>query len=239
MKGMRTQTVMLTALMVLLSGVAVSNCSKRLEPKPVVSQQANADAAALNVQLGMNYLRQGEVQRAQMKFLQAQKQAPNDITVINGLAYFYSQTGQRDKAKHYYQYALKKNPHSGQAHNNYGVFLCQHDDHQEGVKHFVAATKDSRYLKSAEAFENAGLCALKMNEVANAWQFFQFAHQRDPKRASVLLELSRIALQEGKVSQAQRYLDGYEKLAGPTPLSNQLTQRIQAVLAARETNATR
>lgn len=192
----------------------------------VSSVSGNPEASEINVQLGMGYLRKGDVARAQMKFQQAVAQSPTDPTALNALAYFYSHTSQREKAKHYYQLALKKNPHSGLAHNNYGVFLCQHDQQPEAIRHFIAATEDSHYLKSAEAFENAGLCAIKINQVARAWQYFQLAHQRDPQRETVLLELARLSYQSGKLSQAQRYLQAYEKIAGVNAVSSELSQRI-------------
>lgn len=224
-----------------ISQSAISQSAKMTQPNRVVvtkpnrqartqlkqHTQQNPEAADVNVQLGLAYLQKGDISGAQAKLQQAVRQAPSDVAALNALAYFYVKTGQIQKADHYYHLALKKNPHSGQAHNNYGVFLCQHHKSEQAIQHFMSATEDSTYLKSSEAFENAGLCALKLKQTDKAKQYLLAAHQRDPNRASVLIALARLAYQQGDFTEATTYLAGAEKVAGPNIESMRLAKQLR------------
>jgi type IV pilus assembly protein PilF len=84
--------------------------------------QKQAKAAEINVQLGLGYFKQGDVQRAQKKLLRAREQAPNSADVAAALGYYFEHTGQLEQAKQYYGHALKLTKGAGAQLNNYVPF---------------------------------------------------------------------------------------------------------------------
>lgn len=175
-------------------------------------------AANTNVQLGLVYLQNGDMQRAKQKLLLAQQQAPSSIESQAAMGYFLESTGNTSAAETYYRRAVTLNSTSGAAQNNYGTFLCRRGRYAEADRHFLLALQDPRYLNTAQVYENAGLCAMQIPDVAKAQGYFTQAITQDPKRAVAWLELGHISYQQGQYVQAQQYLDRYLQLThDPTP----------------------
>ena len=153
--------------------------------------QHNPKAATVNVDLGYGYLKRGNYQRSHSKFLLALQQNPNDPVVHTGLAFYFQTTGQPDKAKRYFLQAIKIAPNTGSVHNNYGTFLCSQGQYKAAISEFETAISISSYVRDGQALENAGLCAMKMPDMALAKSYFKKALMRDPKLVVSRQELER------------------------------------------------
>lgn len=152
--------------------------------------------ALLNTRLGMAYLEKNEVQPAKQKLLLALEEAPNIPETWYSMAYFLEKTGNPIDAKKYYLKAISLAPSNGEAQNNYGTFLCRAGDYQEAISHFLQAVKDTNYLDTASAYENAGLCALKIPDNKLAMQYFHHAVQEDPTMTTSIDEIQHNAPQK-------------------------------------------
>jgi type IV pilus assembly protein PilF len=144
----------------------------------------NMAAANANVKLAIAFLNQGYTKEAKQKLLLAQKIAPQNPAVWYGMGYFQENTGSFDQAGKSYEKALRLAPKNGAAHNNYGCYLCRKGRYAESIKHFILAVQDPEYLEIGGAFENAGLCALKIPNRKLAIQFFKKALAQDPELAT-------------------------------------------------------
>jgi type IV pilus assembly protein PilF len=173
-------------------------------------------ASAVNLQLAVGYLQQGDIDRAKQKLLLAQKQAPNSPDVFDTFGYFYATTGDKDKAMSYYQKALSLSPRNGKILNNYGVYLCKQRQYQKAIDYFSQAVKDPDYLTTGEAYENAGLCALEIPNNALAHDFFTKALENDPNLATSNLELAKMAFTQKNMASAMFYLKRYKVNAQPS-----------------------
>ena len=147
-------------------------------------------AARINVQLGMAYLERNDYDRAREKFLTATQEGPTLPEVWYSMAYFQEITHNNTLANDYYLKAISLSPQSGAARNNYGTFLCHQGHYQEAIQQFLQAVQDANYLTPADAYANAGLCALKIPDKMQAKQFFLKALTTDPRR-----EISKKQLQ--------------------------------------------
>lgn len=199
-------TIMLVWLFI---GLPLSACTIT----PTLQQKQNITAAGYNVQLGLAYLRQAKMPQAKAKFLKALQQAPNWPAAQEAMAYFLEITGDKQAAENYYLQAIKLAPSDGAALNNYGTFLCRVKRQQVAEKMFLLAIKNPNYLNSAAAYENAGLCALTLPNIAAAQYYFQKALQQEPTRVTVLLELAKIAYRQGNARLATTYLSRYKNLS--------------------------
>lgn len=186
----------------------------------------NPKAARINTRLGVTYLQQGDNDRAKMKLLLAQKQDPKSPEVMGAIAYFFERTGEPDDAKRYYLSAILLDPTKGESLNNYGAFLCRQGEFDLAEQHFMLAVKDQRYSSPGEAYENAGLCALKNNKVESAQTYFVKALQKQPQLPNALIELAKISYDRGEIVRSNGYLRRYARVHKPTARSLGLGIRV-------------
>lgn len=189
--------------------------------------QTKADVAKINAQLGMAYLEQKNVQRAKQKLLMALDQGPNIPEPWYSMGYFLETTGNPIEAQKYYIKAMQLAPSRGDAKNNYGTYLCRSGRYQESVKYFIAAANSPNYLDPASAYENAGLCSMKVAEYKQAAQFFNQALLKDPGRSLSTLKLAEVDLKLGKVKEAKTLMGQYVLSSAPTEESNQLLEKLK------------
>jgi len=184
----------------------------------------------INTQLGMAYLQNNNMQRAKQKFLLALDQAPHSPEAWYSMGYFQEVTGNSVLANEDYLKAIQLAPISGDVHNNYGTFLCRRGQYRNGIQHFLLAINDPRYLQSASAYENAGLCALKIPDTHDAANFFDHALKQDPNMPVSLFELAKLNYQFGKYKDAKSQLNQFLLISRATPQSeffkNQLEKKV-------------
>lgn len=223
------QSISLGRIVILSLSILLVACSSSVSATPANVTTINGQppnlklAAQYNVQLGVNYLQQGDVARAKQKLVLATEQDPSSIAAWNGMAYFMQTTGNNDEAKKAYQKALALQPNDGDTLNNYGVFLCQQGKPQTAIAYFQKAMADPHYVNTAQAYENAGLCALKIPDAAGADQFFTKAVANDPSLPTSNLALAKLAWDKHDINSAQFYLKRYNRLAKPSAESLWLT----------------
>lgn len=192
----------------------------------------NPRAAVINVQLAMGYLEQGNTQQAKHKIELAMQQDKNSSLVMGGMAYFLEKTGEPEAADTYYRAAIKLAQNKGEANNNYGAFLCRKKQYTQAIQYFLMAVADQRYTTPGEAYENAGLCALKIPDQQLAAQYFRKALEKQPKLSTSLLELGAISYDTANYAAADKYLKQYNKFAEPTQRSVWLAERVSQGLNA-------
>lgn len=236
---------------VLLIGL-LSSCQSVPDGIITNSKSQKQDVVALNVQLGMRYLAQGNTPRAKQKLLTALKWDSNSLSAITAMAYFMEKTGEQKKAQALYQKALALKPLQGEPLNNYGTFLCRNGNFKEAESYFLKAVNDVNYVNTAGAYENAGLCALQVPDRSKAASYFKMALKHDPKRRQSIQGLLRICLQQDKLNKAQQYLKQYqavimsdsemlnlaasiEAAAGNTVLAQQYQLRSNRILNLEQT----
>ncbi len=163
-----------------------------------VSSGSNRMAADDNVKLGLAYPQAGNTPRAKEKLLMAADQAPRWPVAKDALGYFFESTGDKKEAEKYYQQAILLSPHDGASLNNYGAFLCRDHRAVEAEKMFLQAAAIPDYLNTAEAYENAGLCALTLSQSDKkadknrAKIYFKKALQQEPQREVSTRELEKL-----------------------------------------------
>lgn len=212
------------ALIAMLS--ACSHPETQDIPLPQDADKNNPTAAAYNVQLGVGYLKEGNITRAKAKLLLAQKQDPTSPDVWDALAYFYEATGNITQADQYYLKAISLAPKSGSSLNNYGVFLCKNAQYKKSITYFSRAVADPSYLNVAATYENAGLCAEEIPDMTTASKFFILALQNNPDLPTSILELAEVNFDNGKFDLAGKYLQRYNQLSKPSSESIWLDLRL-------------
>jgi len=203
-----------------------TNNIPRRNSDEVAAAGPNRMAAQYNVQLGLGYLVQGDTQRAKRKLIMALHQAPKSPVAYDAMAFFLERTGNIQQAGQYFRKAMSLAPGKGAQLNNYGTFLCRQRHFKLAEKYFLAAIKDPDYVNTPEAYENAGLCATAIPNLAKAKYYFKKALEQDPRRVTSMLELAEIAYKQKHYKTAKSYLMGFNKLAPANAPSVWLAYRL-------------
>ena len=184
---------------------------------PLSALSYNPKAAAINAELGVGYLQQGDIERAKMKLLMAQKQDPDSSVVAASIAYYYDKIGNPKEAERYYKRAYSLATEKGDAANNYGVFLCKQKKYTAAYNYFQKAIDDPNYVSTAQTYENLGLCHWEQNDTVVAKNYFLKALRIDPKLATSLLQMAQIGVNAKDWAAAENYLMQYTATGEQSP----------------------
>lgn len=219
-------------LSIMTSFVFLAGCSKTSNTLLQLSRKAQLEtenelsvqpqrAALVNVELGLGYLAQGQIARAKTKLTHALQLAPEATETHSAYAYFLERIGDVQDAEKEYKKAVKygQATNEGTVYNNYGAFLCRQARFHEADDAFHHALSDKHYARTAEVYENAGVCALKGSQVQKAEDYLLKAVRQDPSRSTALLELTNLSLKQNNLQQAKMMLENYKKVAEPSARS--------------------
>ena len=117
------------------------------------------EAAALNLQLGLIYLKENNWLAAENRLRLAAQQNPNSVTALNGLAYVFQKTQRHALAYDYYEQAEKLQPNNPEVLNHFGAFLCGQGDYVQGMKRLQKARHDHAFSTNQSIEENLQICA--------------------------------------------------------------------------------
>jgi len=165
--------------------------------------------ASVNAQLGLGYLRNGQLDLAWERLNAALQADPNYATAHNGMALVYGRLNEPQKAEEHFKRAIALNPSDSAAQTNYGAFLCQHGRIDEGETYFMKAVANPLYTKPAMAYSNAGLCKLRVDDLEAAQIYFRAALRADPRFPVALENMAQISFDEQAFLAARGYLQRY------------------------------
>ncbi|MGB1800595.1 MAG: tetratricopeptide repeat protein [Gammaproteobacteria bacterium] len=92
-------------------------------PKPNREKQA-LEVAIANMNLGIEYMRQGAYEGALEKLNRSLLAKPDFAPSYNILGLLYQQLGEPEQAEENFKKSLKFDPTDSSTYNNYGLFLC-------------------------------------------------------------------------------------------------------------------
>jgi len=180
-------------------------------------QSQNELAAKYNMQLGIAYLKDGEVQLAREKIDKALKQNPHDADVQTAAGLLYEALGEMDTADHHYSEALHIDPKNPDKENNYGQFLCRRGRYDKGEKLLEAAAKSPLYTTPQVAYTNAAICARTAGKLDQSEQYLRSALSLSPNYPDALLQLADLSFTRGNLLQARDLLARFFQVSSRTP----------------------
>ncbi len=221
------------ALQALLIASVLAACTSMPAQEPSKARRM----AETNVQLGLAYLQQGDLETALMKLQRALEQDPKLSSAHHSIAILYQRMGNDSLAEEHYKTALRLEPDAARAHNNYGQFLCLKRRYTEAEEHFTRAAGNPLYNSVAGALTNAGVCANRVPDVAKAERFFRQALEHDRDYAPALLQMARLTFNAGNYMSARAYLERYQNVATHNAESLWLGVRIEDALGDKDASS--
>ena len=201
---------------------------------PLAQNRDPERAVAAYVQTGMVFMQRNQMQDANRVLTRAQQIDPDSPAVNNALALFFSLEGDKSQTEKYFKKALSSNPDFSQARNNYAAFLFQQGRTEDAIEQLQRVTKDYTYDRRFTAYENLGLCYLKLGQKDKALMAFNRALNLNPDQPVSLLETAQLEFDRGNNLAAQRYLSRYEKLSKPNPRQLWLGIQLERALGDKD-----
>lgn len=217
----------LVATWPLVLGACVT--SSTLPPAPV----SEKEAAQYNMELGISYLRQGDLKTAQTKLEKAVSQDSSLATAYSALGLVYERLGDLPAAEKNYRRGLALAPGDPDALNATASFLClQRNETAEAMRYFdkaLAVPESKSNSNKAMLYANAGLCA-KRFDMERAEAYLRNALAADPTYSDVLLQLADVSFSRGNHLQSRAFLERYLAASRATPEALWLGYRVERAL---------
>ena len=196
---MRTNSLIsVVALLALLTLVASGCVTKTI---PVKSKEA----AEANAQLGIKYLRRGELDQAKIKLEKALEQDETNARAHSFYAQLQYRVEQDESARIHFNKAIALEPDEAQHRNSYGVFLCQIKEYDAAIAEFETAANNPYYKTPEFALDNAGLCMLESKQYEQASTYLRKALRVNTKFSNAYLHMAELLRKQGRLSVADAY----------------------------------
>lgn len=216
----------IAALMVLsVAGCVTSTTGNNAPRKPDLEE-----AARINTQLGIDYLRQGENLLAIEKLEKARSQDAKLPELYSALALAYARVGEIEDARLAFERAVDLSERDPALLNNFAVFKCENGDPSGAVALFNEARNHTRYLTPWVALTNAGSCMLRSGNPQAAERYFREALKINPEHAEAMLQLATLSNSQGDNLRARAFLQRFESVRSVTPESLLLGLRVEYAL---------
>lgn len=221
-----------TSLLFLTATLLVA-CNQTSDRNIRPSQTSNEIAVA-NLELGIEYMRQGAYENALKNLEKAKEADPGYSPTYNVLGLFYQRIGENNKAESNFKRALSLNSNDSSTLNNYGSFLCAQKRLTDAENAFKRAAANPLYETPEIAITNAGLCLYGNQKTVEAEKYFRQALQLNPRVPQALIKMCEISLQQSNYLSARAYLQRYQQIARHTAKSLWLGVQIEQQLGDKD-----
>lgn len=140
---------------------------------------------------------------------------------------------ENDAADENFRKALRLAPTDPEINNNYGWFLCQIGREKESFRFFVTAVKNALYQTPEKSLINAGICAVKADDLKSAEEYYQKALALGRGGQQAYLPLAQLEYRKGELHESRHYLAEHHRVAVPTAESLWLGIRVERKLMNR------
>jgi type IV pilus assembly protein PilF len=176
-------------------------------------RQSLEQAALINTQLGIEYMRQGKLEDGRDKIEKALRQNPHTAETQMAAGFLYDRLGDQRKALSHYENAARLGKDNPDVINNFAVYLCRTGDRKRGEQYFLKAVGSPLYKTPAVGYANAGRCARADGRPADAEKYFRQALSLQPDQPDALLQMAQLGHEKGNDLQARAFLQRYLTVA--------------------------
>lgn len=169
--------------------------------------------AYVNVQLGVEYMRRGDMGLALSKLRKALVQSPQLAIAHNTIAVLYERIGEYDLAGQHFERSISLDPNDSRLRNNYGRYLCYRKFLKQALEQFDIAAANPLYQTPYLPMVNAGICALGANDLELADRYLRDALKRQPKLVPALLSMTVLSVRQERYQQGKAYMQRYLGMA--------------------------
>jgi type IV pilus assembly protein PilF len=229
-------------LLVLATAALLSACARQPEGPTtadsgmIVGEVGDArNRARVHTELAAAYYESGNMGVALDELRRATAADGSYAPAYSMLGRVYMELKENRLADDSFERALQLSPNDPDINHNYGWFLCQTDHEKDSIRYFLQAIRNPLYAAPWRSYSAAGLCSLRSDNVKDADEFFQRALRLEPDEPTATLKLAGIRYRQGRMDEARRLVNRYNKVMAPSPESLWLGVRVERRLGDRLT----
>ena len=225
---MTTQLKYIIGLILLFCLISCTSTDEKNE-----SEEQEADINAL-VNNSLVYAQNGQLALAKNTINRALEIDADNVDANNIAGLIYGNAGEHPIAVNYFEKALSLSPSDASTLNNYGNYLCNQGEKKLAEQKFLQAATNPNNPNPEIAYTNAGLCMLRVPDIASAEEYFKTALDFQPNNSIALYQLAQIYFNRGNTKLAMNNLNQYASIAKHTPKSLKLGIEIGRQLNDKE-----
>jgi type IV pilus assembly protein PilF len=206
--------------------LAMAGCVSNSSSNNITKPQPDR-AAEINLEIGIDHLRKGNLSQAKEKIDRALDQNPRNAKGQMAAGLLYDQLGEPKKADSHFDRALSLEPRNPDIANNYATFLCRNQRFERGEKFALQAASNPLYNTPEVALLNAGNCARGDNDLKRAEQHYRRALSVQPRFAAGLFTMAELELEQKNYLSARAFLERYLAVSRTSPSTLWLGVRIE------------
>lgn len=176
-------------------------------------------ALANYIQLGRNYLSEGQRDQARFNLLKALEIDERSPEANNVMALLLETEGDIELAKELYSRALSADRSYSPARMNYARVLYAQEEYGEARTNYQMVAEDVNYRLRPDAFVGLGMSEIRLGNSEAAKDALRRALLLNPNIGPALLEVAEIAYQEREYPLSMEYLEQYERSTVESPRS--------------------
>lgn len=142
--------------------------------------------------LGASALAENNPTKALQEFLAAEKAAPRDAEIQDGLAQAYLQKRAYELAEKHYRKALSLSDGAPQYYNNLGALYLTMERYDEAIPAFRKAAENLLFATPEVSWTGIGLAYFKKHDYAAAEQYYRKARELNPRYAQADFRLGEL-----------------------------------------------
>jgi len=197
---------LLIAFTLLLNGCVTSSTS-------TLSKKADPVAAVQRyVELGLEYLKRGDMYLARERITRALTINPEDASANAAFGLISHQDGETEAAETSFLKAIESDKSYTRGRSYYAAFLFSEKRYQEALKQFEIAAEDTSYISRAQIFTNIALCNVKLSNNDAAIKAYQKTLRLDRSNGRALSGITELLIQEKDFKRAQQYYNHLVRL---------------------------
>lgn len=206
-------------LTMIFSG-CVNNSQQVTKPQP-------ERAAEINLEIGIDHMRKGNLQAAKEKIDRALEQNPRYARAHAIAAMLYSRLGDANKADSHFQRAVSLDSADPEIKNMYAAYLCQNNKFERGEKMALEAAANQLYKTPEVAYLNAGNCARGAGNLKGAEENYRQALRAKPRFSEALFQMAELEYHQTEYMSARGFLERYLEVGRTSPATLWLGVRIE------------
>ncbi|MFL6547107.1 MAG: type IV pilus biogenesis/stability protein PilW [Povalibacter sp.] len=196
-------------------------------PTQPLSKPQPEKASDINLEIGTDYFRKGNLQGAKDKIDRAIEQNPRNAKAHATAGLLYDRLNDTKASEAHFERALSLDPNNPEFQNNYAVILCKRDKQSKGEKLFVQAANNPLYKTPEVAYLNAGSCARSAGNLEHAEANLRKALSLKPRFTEALYQMAELEYQKKNYMSARGFLERYFEAGRPNSTILFLAWRIE------------
>lgn len=202
------------AILVLVPLMIAAGCVSSTQQ---LSKPQTEKASDINLELGIDYFRKGNLALAKEKIDRAVEQNPRNAKAQAAAGLLYDRLNDPKKSETYMEKAVSLDPQNPDILNNAAVMLCKRGEHSKGEKYFVRAAENPLYKTPEVAYLNAGNCARGANDLTAAEAHYRKALSVRPRFQEPLYQMADLEFRKKSYMSARGFIERFLAAGKSTP----------------------